>query len=251
MRRSGEALGRDPMAIYRHATNKAAVLDGVAEVELATYDGAEELEDGLDILLTATATMTVTELIRRASQRIHHGCKDIRAMANRPTQVFEQRPRRITSVDASPTGAREGVHHDVTTDRQHRASTDILRSPTTTPTRNCRNPDHRRVLAALRPRPRRGTPGTARSNHPRAGTDPPRRLPPRRMGLRTEKNRLRWTPGPARRLPAFARAHGRNPRGRRRCEARPADHPGGGYDRYGHRAAALGLRRRRGRRPGS
>ncbi|MBF6488900.1 TetR family transcriptional regulator [Nocardia otitidiscaviarum] len=52
MRRLGEALGRDPMAIYRHATHKAAVLDGVAEVGLATYDGAEEFEHGLDILLT-------------------------------------------------------------------------------------------------------------------------------------------------------------------------------------------------------
>ncbi|MBF6132522.1 hypothetical protein IU501_05855 [Nocardia otitidiscaviarum] len=31
---------------------RAAVLDGVAEVELATYDGAEEFEHGLDILLT-------------------------------------------------------------------------------------------------------------------------------------------------------------------------------------------------------
>ncbi|NNH74933.1 TetR family transcriptional regulator [Nocardia uniformis] len=34
MRRLGEALGRDPMALYRHATNKAAVLDGVAEMVL-------------------------------------------------------------------------------------------------------------------------------------------------------------------------------------------------------------------------
>ncbi|MFD0364939.1 TetR/AcrR family transcriptional regulator [Nocardia sp. GCM10030253] len=35
MRRLGEALGRDPMALYRHAANKAAVLDGVAESVLA------------------------------------------------------------------------------------------------------------------------------------------------------------------------------------------------------------------------
>ncbi|WP_306364014.1 TetR/AcrR family transcriptional regulator C-terminal domain-containing protein [Nocardia sp. CC227C] len=34
MRRLGEALGRDPMAIYRHTSNKAAVLDGVVEVVL-------------------------------------------------------------------------------------------------------------------------------------------------------------------------------------------------------------------------
>ncbi|WP_194818478.1 TetR/AcrR family transcriptional regulator C-terminal domain-containing protein [Nocardia sp. XZ_19_385] len=34
MRRLGEALGRDPMVLYRHAANKAAVLDGVAEVVL-------------------------------------------------------------------------------------------------------------------------------------------------------------------------------------------------------------------------
>ncbi|MEV0244955.1 TetR/AcrR family transcriptional regulator C-terminal domain-containing protein [Nocardia sp. NPDC050712] len=34
MRRLGQALGRDPMVLYRHAANKAAVLDGVAEVVL-------------------------------------------------------------------------------------------------------------------------------------------------------------------------------------------------------------------------
>jgi len=34
MRRLGEAVGRDPMMIYRHVPNKAAVLDGVAEIVL-------------------------------------------------------------------------------------------------------------------------------------------------------------------------------------------------------------------------
>ncbi|WP_460699866.1 TetR/AcrR family transcriptional regulator C-terminal domain-containing protein [Nocardia thraciensis] len=32
MRRLAEAVGRDPMVIYRHVPNKAAVIDGVAEV---------------------------------------------------------------------------------------------------------------------------------------------------------------------------------------------------------------------------
>lgn len=32
MRRLGDALHRDPMALYRHAPNKAALLDGVAEM---------------------------------------------------------------------------------------------------------------------------------------------------------------------------------------------------------------------------
>lgn len=32
MRRLGETLGRDPMALYRHVPNKAAVLDGVVEM---------------------------------------------------------------------------------------------------------------------------------------------------------------------------------------------------------------------------
>ena len=35
MRRLAHALGRDPMILYRHTTNKAAVLDGVAETVLA------------------------------------------------------------------------------------------------------------------------------------------------------------------------------------------------------------------------
>jgi AcrR family transcriptional regulator len=35
MRRLARALGRDPMIIYRHAPNKAALLDGVAETVLA------------------------------------------------------------------------------------------------------------------------------------------------------------------------------------------------------------------------
>ncbi|MDI9914173.1 TetR/AcrR family transcriptional regulator C-terminal domain-containing protein [Rhodococcus sp. IEGM 1379] len=46
MRRLGKALGRDPMTLYRHAPNKAALLDGVAErvidqlvVETCTDDG--------------------------------------------------------------------------------------------------------------------------------------------------------------------------------------------------------------------
>jgi AcrR family transcriptional regulator len=34
MRRLGHALGRDPMTLYRHAANKAALLDGVAEIVL-------------------------------------------------------------------------------------------------------------------------------------------------------------------------------------------------------------------------
>src|SRR6202789_2792186 len=35
MRRLARALDRDPMIIYRHAPNKAALLDGVVEVVLA------------------------------------------------------------------------------------------------------------------------------------------------------------------------------------------------------------------------
>jgi len=34
MRRLGHALGRDPMTLYRHAPNKAALLDGVVEILL-------------------------------------------------------------------------------------------------------------------------------------------------------------------------------------------------------------------------
>jgi AcrR family transcriptional regulator len=35
MRRLGEALGRDPMVLYRHVENKAVLLDGVVETVLA------------------------------------------------------------------------------------------------------------------------------------------------------------------------------------------------------------------------
>ena len=35
MRRLGRALGRDPMTLYRHAPNKVALLDGVAELVLS------------------------------------------------------------------------------------------------------------------------------------------------------------------------------------------------------------------------
>jgi AcrR family transcriptional regulator len=43
MRRLAAALDRDPMVLYRHAANKAAVLDGVAETVLAqlTVDPAD------------------------------------------------------------------------------------------------------------------------------------------------------------------------------------------------------------------
>src|ERR1700731_5009664 len=35
MRRLSDALGRDPVMLYRHVPSKAAVLDGVAEIVLA------------------------------------------------------------------------------------------------------------------------------------------------------------------------------------------------------------------------
>ncbi len=38
MRRLARALGRDPMILYRHAPNKAALLDGVAETVLAQLE---------------------------------------------------------------------------------------------------------------------------------------------------------------------------------------------------------------------
>ena len=38
MRRLGKALDRDPMTLYRHAPNKAAVLDGVAEMVLGQLE---------------------------------------------------------------------------------------------------------------------------------------------------------------------------------------------------------------------
>jgi AcrR family transcriptional regulator len=43
MRRLGRALGRDPMTLYRHAANKMALLDGVAELVLSqlTVDSSD------------------------------------------------------------------------------------------------------------------------------------------------------------------------------------------------------------------
>jgi len=38
MRRLGHAVGRDPMTLYRYAANKAALLDGVAELVLGQLD---------------------------------------------------------------------------------------------------------------------------------------------------------------------------------------------------------------------
>jgi AcrR family transcriptional regulator len=38
MRHLSEALGRDPVMLYRHVPSKAAVLDGVAEIVLAQLD---------------------------------------------------------------------------------------------------------------------------------------------------------------------------------------------------------------------
>ena len=38
MRRLGDALNRDPMSLYRYAANKAALLDGVAELVLEQLD---------------------------------------------------------------------------------------------------------------------------------------------------------------------------------------------------------------------
>jgi AcrR family transcriptional regulator len=44
MRRLGKTLGRDPMALYRHAPNKAALLDGVTEIVLEQL--VVDTEDG-------------------------------------------------------------------------------------------------------------------------------------------------------------------------------------------------------------
>src|ERR1019366_8239280 len=46
MRRLARALDRDPMILYRHAPNKAALLDGVAETVLAQLMGAPPAPDG-------------------------------------------------------------------------------------------------------------------------------------------------------------------------------------------------------------
>lgn len=45
MRRLAEAVGRDPMVIYRHVQNKAAVLDGVAEVVFGQLSVDEAASD--------------------------------------------------------------------------------------------------------------------------------------------------------------------------------------------------------------
>ena len=55
MRRLGRELGCNAMALYRYANSRDALLDGVwrpSMAELANYDGAAELDQGLDILLT-------------------------------------------------------------------------------------------------------------------------------------------------------------------------------------------------------
>ncbi|MFI2335990.1 TetR/AcrR family transcriptional regulator C-terminal domain-containing protein [Nocardia rhamnosiphila] len=56
MRRLAEAVGRDPMVIYRHVPNKAAVLDGVAEVVFA------------ELSVDATASDWVAEMRRVARE---------------------------------------------------------------------------------------------------------------------------------------------------------------------------------------
>jgi AcrR family transcriptional regulator len=71
MRRLARALDRDPMILYRHAPNKAALLDGVAETVLAqlTVDSADPDWAGqlrTDILLTGLTT-TVTPSRRDAT----------------------------------------------------------------------------------------------------------------------------------------------------------------------------------------
>jgi AcrR family transcriptional regulator len=46
MRRLARALGRDPMILYRHAPNKAALLDGVVETVLARLEVDRADPDG-------------------------------------------------------------------------------------------------------------------------------------------------------------------------------------------------------------
>lgn len=55
MRRLSQAVGRDPVMLYRHLPNKAAVLGGVVELVLA------ELDRFLDLLLPGiTATLATS-----------------------------------------------------------------------------------------------------------------------------------------------------------------------------------------------
>ncbi|MQY30878.1 TetR/AcrR family transcriptional regulator C-terminal domain-containing protein [Nocardia aurantia] len=53
MRRLADAVGRDPMVIYRHVSNKAAVLDGVAEIvfeQLSVDAGAPDWTSQLRVV---------------------------------------------------------------------------------------------------------------------------------------------------------------------------------------------------------
>lgn len=83
MRRLGEALGRDPMALYRQVPNKAAVLDGVVEMVFAQLS-----------LETAAADWSV------ALRTLGH---DFRNLARRHPNVV---PLIVTRPLATPLGMR-------------------------------------------------------------------------------------------------------------------------------------------------
>ena len=57
MRRLSEAVGRDPMVLYRHVPNKAAVLDGVVEMVLDTAVGGHH-DRGLGRAICAISPTT-------------------------------------------------------------------------------------------------------------------------------------------------------------------------------------------------
>src|SRR6476660_7118274 len=74
MRRLSDALGRDPVMIYRHVPSKAAVLDGVAEIVLAQLsvttadpDWAGQLRPGAPEGSTAAGHSTVGHPARAAA----------------------------------------------------------------------------------------------------------------------------------------------------------------------------------------
>ncbi|WP_327150106.1 TetR/AcrR family transcriptional regulator C-terminal domain-containing protein [Nocardia sp. NBC_01329] len=86
MRRLAEAVGRDPMVIYRHVPNKAAVLDGVAEVVFA------------ELSVDAAASDWVAEMRRVA--------REFRRVALAHPRVV---PLLVTRPLATPLGQRPAV----------------------------------------------------------------------------------------------------------------------------------------------
>jgi len=162
MRRLSEAVGRDPAVLYRHVPNKAAVLDGVAEIvlEQLTVDTADPDWAGQlrtvahDFRRLALAHPNVVALLvtRPLATRSANGAWNSQAPRRRPRAAHLRRVHRRRCAAHLPGAVRLPArprHHRVTRGRRATRGNRPRTAPRPAPAEHHRIPLVRALAPAL------------------------------------------------------------------------------------------------------